>query len=351
MPFDRPTLLALIARIASDLESRLPGADARLRRQVLAVVGRALAGAAHGLHGHLAYLAAQLLPDTADTDYLERHASIWGVPRKQAAQAVGNLVFTGTTGAVIPAGTVLTRSDGAEVSTDAEATLVAGTATVAVTVTLAGTDGNTVAASTLNLVNPIEGVNPTAAVDASGLTGGTDIETDTALRARVIARIRNPPHGGRAEDYEMWALEVAAVTRAWIKPLYLGDGTVGVIFVCDDQEGSIIPDAAKVEEVQAYIDERRPVTADVTVFAPAPVELDLTIAVVPDTAAVKAAVEAELADLLRREAEPGGTILLSHLNEAISTAAGETNHVLTVPAADVTVAAGELSILGTITWS
>jgi uncharacterized phage protein gp47/JayE len=66
---------------------------------------------------------------------------------------------------------------------------------------------------------------------------------------------------------------------------------------------------------------------------------------------VQAAVAAELADLLRREAEPGGTILVSHLREAISIAVGETNHVLSSPAADVTHATGQIATLGTITWS
>jgi uncharacterized phage protein gp47/JayE len=98
------------------------------------------------------------------------------------------------------------------------------------------------------------------------------------------------------------------------------------------------------------------VTADVTVFAPTPVKLDFTISLTPDTTAARAAVQAELEDLLLREAEPedgdgSGTILVSHIREAISLAAGETDHALTAPAADVTLAAGEMSVMGTITWS
>ena len=64
-----------------------------------------------------------------------------------------------------------------------------------------------------------------------------------------------------------------------------------------------------------------------------------------------AAIEAEIIDLLRREAVPGGTVLLSHLREAISIAAGEADHALTIPAANVTHATGELAVLGTITWA
>jgi len=351
VPFNRPTLQDLITRIGSDIESRLPGVDAKLRRQVLSVIGRSLAGATHGLHGHLDWLALQILPDTADDALLDRHGVIWDVPRKQAAAATGDLTFTGVTGAVIPAATLVQRSDGAEFVTNVDATLAAGTISTAVTALAAGSDGNTEAASTLTLVNPIAGCNNAATVGASGIEGGADLESDDALRGRIIARIQAPPHGGSVDDYEMWALAVAGVTRAWVSPGLLGSGTVGVYIVCDGQEGSIIPDAGTVLAAQVYIDARRPVTAQPTVFAPTATPVNFTIAVTPDTVAVRTAVEAELVDLLRREAEPGGPVLLSHIREAISLAVGETDHVLTIPAADVLMASGELAILGTITWT
>lgn len=91
-------------------------------------------------------------------------------------------------------------------------------------------------------------------------------------------------------------------------------------------------------------------TADVNVLAPTAVPLDFTIHVDPDTASVRAAVEAELVDLLAREGSPGGTLRLSRIREAISRAAGESFHTMTVPAADVTLTGLQLSTLGTITW-
>jgi uncharacterized phage protein gp47/JayE len=85
--------------------------------------------------------------------------------------------------------------------------------------------------------------------------------------------------------------------------------------------------------------------------APVAVPLNFTIFVTPNTADVKAAVTAELTDLLRREAVPGGTILLSHIREAISIATGETNHTISVPAADVAHTTGQIATMGTITWA
>lgn len=352
MAFSRPTLSELIERTLADMSSRVVGAvGAVLRRSMLGVIARVIAGASHQLHGHLDWVSRQILPDTADDEELDRHGSLWGVTRKAADYAAGNVTFTGTNGSTIPALTVLQRSDGVEFTTDAEGTISGGTATVAVTCSTAGTTGNTDASTTLSLLSPVSGVNSSATVAVGGLTGGDDTESDDDYRARIAARIQQPPHGGADFDYVTWAKEVAGVTRAWCYPQYLGPGTVGVTFVRDDDTGSIIPDTNEVQEVQDYIDELRPVTADVTVFAPTPVELDMTIAISPNTAAVQAAITAEIEDLLLREAEPGGTILLSHLREAVSIAAGEYDHDLTVPAADVTHSTGELAVLGTITFS
>jgi uncharacterized phage protein gp47/JayE len=43
-------------------------------------------------------------------------------------------------------------------------------------------------------------------------------------------------------------------------------------------------------------------------------------------------------------------MLISQEREAISVAAGETDHVLTVPSANQAHAVGQLPMLGTITW-
>jgi len=351
MPFSRPTLPDLIARAQADIESRLPGADARLRRTLLGVLARIHAGSAHALYGYLDWLARQLMIDTAEVDHLDRWASIWGVSRKAATPAIGNVSFTGTDNTVIPISTVLQRADGAEFVTDAAGTITAGTVVVAVTASTAGDNGNTVSGSALSLVSPISGVNGTATVDASGLTGGTDAEADDALRSRLLARIQQPPHGGADFDYVTWALEVAGVTRAWVYPAELGLGTVSVRFMMDDTYSDGIPLAADVTAVQSYIDTLRPVTAAVTVVAPVAVPLDFTISLIPNTSTTQAAVQASLQDLIQREASPGGTLLISHIREAISTSAGETDHTLTVPAADVTHTTGQIATMGTITWT
>ena len=349
MPFSRPSQADLIARAAADIEAGLPGTDARLRRSNLAVLARMHAGGVHGLYGYLDWLAQQLMVDTAEVVFLERHAGIWGVARVPAAFAAGPVTVSGTNGVTVPSGTQMLRSDGAAYVSTADATLASGTAAVPVVAVVAGAAGNAVASTQMTFVQPQAGVASTAVVAAGGLVGGADAETDEALRARVLARIQQAPMGGAQADYVAWALQVPGVTRAWCYPLELGAGTVVVRFVRDG-DASLIPDSGEVAAVQAYINDRRPVCAQVTVSAPTAVPLAMSITLTPNTLAVRNAVTAELADVLQREAYPGGTILLSHLREAISVAAGETNNVLTSPTADVAHSAGQMPVLGTITW-
>lgn len=349
MAFQRPTLPELITRIEADYVSRLTGGGTLLRRAVVKVLARVHAGAMHLLYGFADFISRQIMPDTAEAEYLERWAAIWGITRIAATYTTFDAVFTGTNGTEIPIGTELARDDGTLYVTTETGTIASGTATVACTAVLSGSATGLDGGEELSLSSPIAGIDSVATVSGTGINDGDDEEDDDSLLERLLARIRNAPHGGAEADYEAWAKEVAGVTRAWVYPLYLGAGTVGITFVRDDDSGSIIPDVDEVEEVQDYIDSVRPVTADVTVFAPTAVPLDFTISGVSGSA-VRAAVEAELEDLIRREAEPGGTLLISHIREAISKAQGETDHVLSSPNADVVSGTAELTTMGTITW-
>lgn len=351
MAFSRPSLADIIARIKSDIETRL--ATGKLTpRSFLGIIATALGGGIHLLHGHIVWATKQLFPDTAEIEYLDRWASIWGIARVAAVFSTGSISVTGADGSVIPTGTRFKRADGVFYSTTGSATIAAGVASVPAQAINAGETGNADAGTSLSLVNSLAGVNTTAAVAVGGFTDGADSESDESLRVRLLDRIQQPPHGGAAFDYVKWAKEVNGVTRAWVYALAGGASTVHVTFVMDGEE-DIIPDAGKVAEVQAYIDDpyRRPVTAEVTVFAPTADPLNFNISLTPNSAEVRAEVEKSLEEMLRRDAEPGGTILLSRIREAVSIAAGETDNVVNSPSANVTHSAGEIAVMGTITWA
>lgn len=351
MTYARPSLSEIVTRVGNDVLSRLQ-ADDVLRRADAQVQARVLAGVAHGLYGFIEWLSNQVIYDTAEAEILERWSSIWGITRKAASAATGSVTFTVQAGSVIPAGTLLGALDGVQYQTTADATVTAPTATAPIAALIPAAAGNRTTGQSLSLVSPIVGVQATAT--AGLLSGGADLEDDDALRGRLLTRIQQPPHGGASYDYVAWALEVSGVTRAWVYPAELGYGTVSVRFVRDDDGtgAAIIPDSGEVATVQAHIDALRPVTAQVTVVAPAAVPLNFSIqGLTPSTQAVKDAVQAELQDMLLREATPGGTILVSHIRAAISAATNETDYVLLSPSANVTNTTGNMSTMGTITWS
>jgi uncharacterized phage protein gp47/JayE len=344
MPFETPSLPVLVDRTQSDLTS-----DA-LRRSDAQVLARTLAGTAYGLYGYLDWIAEQILPDRSDEETLERVAQLrLGQPRKPAQPAQGSVGFQAAAGAVLDADVVLQAGDGRSYRITAGVTTVSGVNTTTIAAVDAGTLGNSDAGLSLTLVQPVAGVTNAFTVLAPGLIGGIAQESVEALRARVIRSYRVIPHGGSADDYETWALEVPGVTRAWCRGNYLGPGTVG-LFIMRDDDIDPLPNPAQLAEVKAYIEPLRPVTAELYVLAPTEKPVLYSIHPVPDTTAVRAAITANLVDLHDREAGLGETLLISHIREATSGAAGETDHSLTLPSDNVTAAANELLTFGGITW-
>jgi uncharacterized phage protein gp47/JayE len=309
---------------------------------------------AHGLYGFIEWISRQIIIDTAEAEFLERWASIWGVQRLAATPATGTITFTVAPGAAdIPAGTLVQTLDGTQFQTTADITVSGLQATTNVTAVAPSAASNGYAGQTANLVTPVLGVQTAAVLGL--LAGGGDLESDDSLRERLLNRIQQPPQGGDANDYVQWTLATpgGGATRAWVVAEQFGQGTVGVAFVCDGNGAgaAILPSAAQIAAVAAFIDTVRPVTAHVTVYAPVAVPIDFAIeGLSPDTLAVQQAITAELADLLAREGQPGGTILLSHMRSAISSAAQEWDYVLVTPAANVVLSPGQIPVMGRVVW-
>jgi uncharacterized phage protein gp47/JayE len=348
-PLPQPDEIA--ERIAAGLISAFPGEalDPRAPDTVVGQLARLWGLTLFDTHLYLRWLAGQLMPDTA-TVWLDRHADIWGIARIPATRAAGGATVAGSAGASIPVGTTLRAASGQIYETTEAATVGGGGSVVLpLRAVLAGAAGNAGAGAVLALVAPIAGLaQQQATVAAPGLTGGAAAETDEALRARLLARIRRPPAGGTVADYEAWARAASAdVAHVAVRPLWLGAGTVGVVAA---MAGPRVPTAPEIALIAAAIEAERPVTAAVTVLPAVLSPVAFQIRVSPDTAATRAAITGALDALFAREAAIGARLPRSRISEAISAAAGEYSHDLVAPSADVVPGPTDLPTRGGITW-
>ena len=347
MPWEKPTLKQLNERIAGDFSGRLLDSGKPLVRSVIAVLAKVWSGASYALHSVLAWIYRQVFIDTAEGPNLRRWADVWAIPPKEEDYASGICLFPGMEDAVFPATTLIQhRATGSQYVAREDGAYSGGNMRVPVKALEAGTAANLPAGAEVVLVAPLDGIQSTGLVDAGGITGGVDAETDDELRMRLLARLRRPPRGGSKADYEAWALEVPGVTRAWCYPLGLGLGTVSLTVVTDNAPDGPIPSEEMVQRVKDHIEPLRPATVkDFEVFAPEPLPIAIRLAVNPDTEAVRAAVLAELGDLIAREGVPGATLYRSHINEAVSIAPGEFDHILLEPEHNIEVPEGYFPML------
>lgn len=356
MPWETPTL-AEVRRLSRDYVSAyLPGADATVPNSVLRVLSDNNAALGYQALLYLDWLALQLLPDTAETEWLDRHAHIWLGGRKAATYADGTITFTGTAGTGVPVGTRVQATTGALFETIEQVVLSGEPTNALVSAITDGSTGNVEVGALLSVVDARSGLDGTAT--AGLLSGGAEVENDDDLRDRVLFRIRRPPMGGSNDDYVRWALAVPGVTRAWNAAREMGIGTTTVRFMMDAERASSDPSVdgfplpEDVAEVTAYIDTVRPVAVkDFWVEAPLPQPISFTVSsLTVDTTAVRLAINESVRAMLEDRATPGQTIWRSWVVEAVSVAAGEDHHensFVTTPMPSL----GHLAVFGTITFA
>jgi uncharacterized phage protein gp47/JayE len=305
------------------------------------------------------WLALQLLPDTAEHEWLDRHGDIWLVNsdgttgRKLSTLAQGSVQFTGLGGITVPQGTILEAENLTQYETLSDIVLMANAPTPVDARALdPGSQGNLNPGDTLTTSDAIPNVDTPVTVII--MTGGTDEETDDELRFRVLQRIRQPPQGGALHDYVRWALAVPGCTRAWVYPLEMGIGTVSVRIMFDDlrADNDGFPLDQDIAAVEAYIDTQRPVAVkDFWVLSPLKQPIEAYINdLKPDTQAVRAAIEVSLQEMLLTYAAPGQTIYAAWKYQAISNTADVVSFSMATALDDIMQSPGHMAVLGDIVY-
>lgn len=377
MPWTTPTLKALRALNRDNITARL-NSGAMVPNSALRVMSDANAGLAYLTLLYLNWLSKQLLPDTAETTFLDRFATIWlknfGGGRKTATYASGSALVNGIAGTVLPLGTQFS-GQGSSSSTSAPpvtvifqstAQVTIGTAPTPVNLTAltAGAAGNMAPGAIITFATAIAGAN--GIVTVVSMAGGADQETDALLRARVLQRIQQPPMGGAATDYVAWAESIPGVTRAWCSPNEMGLGSVTLRFMMDELRAtpgnyltSGFPTSVDVAAVQAYVNSVRPVTAqDVFVVAPIPEPINFVLGNLSpsDPGTVQNIVtsvnnllllKGAPANAVDGKSQPGQTIYAAWISDAVYQAAG-VNFFDLVMADHTMPNNGALAVLGNI---
>jgi uncharacterized phage protein gp47/JayE len=358
MPWSTPTLRDVRSAIRDAITGRLPGADANVPNSVLRVLSEAMGALCHLTLQYVDWLARQLLPDTAESEWLDRHGDIWLVNadgstgRKLATQASGSADFAGAQGTLVPTATQLGYATGVAYRTTAQITIGAAPSPAPIQAIDPGSAGNLNQGTPLALQTPVAGITNVTVVM---LQGGTDDETDDELRARILKRIREPPMGGSAYDYEQWALAVPGVTRAWCAPQEMGIGTASIRFMMDDLRAAndSFPLPEDVDAVQTYVDSKRPVTVkQCYVLAPLkqPIEFNI-INLNPDNEAVRGTIQTSIEAMLYQLAAPGQTIFAAWKYAAVMNAPGVISFDMGSCADDVMPDSGHMAVLGDIYYT
>lgn len=365
MSFIHDDYNTILQNNVDEISYNLLNGQVPLANSVLRVLAQAFSKVQYLQYDFLDYVSLQCCPSTATDEYLDNWAALKGVTRKAASQATGVISFTGTSGASIPAGTVLVAEDGETYTTD---NLVDVGSNVGITAVNSGSEGNQAANITMSLQVAIAGVDSTLVL-SNAITTGSDIESDSELRVRTISAFSTVSTGDSRQDHLNWALAVPGVTQAWVPPSPIA-GTECVIYVMLDRTNSTLgypqgtngTASSETRYVVATGDQltvanamyaEKPYTEIQIICSPIQTNIDFTISGLSTaSASIQAAVKAAVVSLLHDQGTPLGTsITLAAINSAISSAAGSTSYTLTAPTADISLTTGELPEVGTMTFS
>lgn len=294
----------------------------------------------------------QSFPQTAQGLYLEQHAAMRNLYRREAVKAVGELTFSLAVAqdspVRIPKETVCMTDSSIRYQTLEDASIEAGTlsVTVAAEAVEAGRSGNAaVGAVRLLTEYPLAVAMVRNEVP---FLGGEDTETDEALRRRILNSYQRLPNGANTVWYEETAMSCQGVTAAKAIGRARGIGTVDVYIAARDG----MPDAELVEQVQAKLRECREIAVDVQVKAPTEKTVNVAVALKiregADAAAVVTAAKKVIVNFFNGNLL-GRSVLLADLGSRIFAVDGVENYRFAAPAADLDAGDTDLPVLGTVT--
>lgn len=259
------------------------------------IKSRVIGGIVGGVYADQRLIANDAFPDRAREDAVLRFLNLYFdggyIP---ATQSQGNIAVTGVPGLTISQGLQLLYSpNGNSYQSTETVVLPASTGTsvtglVHVQSVNAGQSQNLLPYALLSVSSPPVGLEPTATVDADGLSDARDQETPDQARTRIVLRIRQPLGVGRISDYIQYAMlaDPSVVSASVLRfpfgfgtvAVYITSGTTDIDAAIDNGDTiSVIPSDALVETVQEFLNINRPVNDCVSVFKPSAITQNVTV--------------------------------------------------------------------------
>lgn len=324
-----PSLEEIRQAILRDVQSLEPQADVSEDSDYYARAS-SLAAVAEGIYAHQKWIIKQFFPDTADTAFLEKHAGLRGIRRRNATYASGRgATIIGQPDAVVKAGLQIKTEDNRFYETT-ESAVISATGSVVVSVRSLATGANQNISRTTPASFMAAPVGVQTDLTLNEVIGATDAETDASLLDRLLEIIRRPPAGGNRYDYRTWALSVDGVDAAYVYPLRRGLGTVDIAITSNNN----VPSDETVRRCQEYIDDVRPVTArESKVVKPDVTKVNFTIQVkisgvtLPE---IKTAISTALADYFNTLI-PGDDLIVSQCEAVVNNLIGVVDRKFTTP--------------------
>lgn len=352
MPFNQDSLQTLLEGIYANYTSRLKPISETPRHSLIKVLSAVDAGIQHQNRGDLSFLAEQLFPDTATSEYLRLH---WSdrVPPLYATTAVGTVRQTGANGAAVPVGLIYVSASGKRYFTTSAATVGAeGFVIVQVSASEAGSLSNLAADQDLSIASSLTaGLDSTAITADAGIAGGVDGESDEEYLSRVLRYLRNTTRYGKPGDYAAWAVDSTAEVTAAFEAKNFGVFGSILIQVISGNQIDGVRQVANIQAVTDYIEQHQPPVI-FTVRTPELIPLEPSIKLLPleDTPSNRDLVKNRLQVFLTAKAEPGVCFTQGLLQSIIVDGVIISEAVLTLPDGKLEATVLQYPVLEEITW-
>lgn len=208
-------------------------------------------------------------------------------------------------------------------------------------------------------VTPIGGADVKGRVQLDGVSGGTDDETDEALKIRTLQSRSNPVANFNPASLEKLVLSVPGVTRVLVKRIYPTVGEVTILFLRDNDDNPI-PDGTEIQQVKDVVYPIVPAQSaleDVHIKGPTAVTQDFTFSAIdPDTSSMREAIEQNLISFFQDEVAFETTVTKEKYSAAIINTIDPlngdtlTSFTLSPDPGDIVVGDEKIAILGSVTF-